>query len=126
MRKLKLELSTVEESLRRRNRRLLFAKLKSPSDDHFKDKMIGASGHSNAHTKVEFPLRRNVEVDGWKNLMLLFPLRIEAAEWAKRAVIFKSGIDFFGYRVSDFEVRGELEAFLFPWAGQCALERGIE
>ncbi len=58
--------------------------------------------------------------------MLLFAFGIEARERAQRAIIFKSDIDLLCYRVSDFEVRGELETFLFSWSCKRALQRGIE
>src|SRR5437763_14768665 len=44
--------------------------------------------------------------------MRLLALRIKTTERSKRAVILKSHVDFLCYRVSDFEVRSELETFL--------------
>src|SRR5438045_4439363 len=58
--------------------------------------------------------------------MRLLALRIKTTERAKRAVILKSHVDFLCYRVSDFEVRSELETFVLTRTRQCALERGIE
>ena len=94
--------------------RFLFPKLKSPSDDHFENQMIGAARHADAHAKVEFPFRRNVQIDSRNDLMLLFAFGIEAAEWAKRAIVFKYDVDFLSHRVSDFEVGCELEDLIPP------------
>jgi len=41
---------------------------------HFQNKMICAAGHAYAHTEIEFPLRRDIEIDRGKDLMLLFAL----------------------------------------------------
>src|SRR5207253_2573231 len=73
-----------------------------------------------------FPLGRDVQVDGGKDLMLLLASGIEAADWTKRAVVFKSGVDFPGDGIRNFEVRSELETFLFSGPGQGAFQCGIE
>ena len=77
--------------------RFLLTKFKSPPNDHFQNQMISTAGQSNAHTKIEFPFRRHVQINCRKDLMLLLALWIELAKWSKSAVILDSGIDFLCY-----------------------------
>ena len=66
------------------------------------------------YPKVELPLRRNIEIDGRKDLMLLFALWIKTAQRSERSVIFKAAIDLLRDRAGDFEVGSELKARLAP------------
>src|SRR6266567_2407572 len=88
------------------------AKRETTANDHLEDQVIGAACHPDAYPKVELPLRRDIEVDGRKDLMLLFALWIKTAQRSERSVIFKAAIDLFRDRVGDFEIRRELKATL--------------
>ena len=71
-------------------------KRKAAADDHLQDEVIGAPGQSDTDAKVEFPLWRQVKIDGREYLMLLFALGIKATERPERAIILNSAIDLFG------------------------------
>ena len=102
------------------------AKRKPPANDHFQNQMIGVAGHADADAKIKLPIRRNIEVDGRKNLMLLFALRIKTAQRAQRPILFDSGVNLLCDCVSDLKIRGELEASFRTRPLQGALECGIE
>ena len=73
------------------------------------------------YPKVELPLRRNIEIDGRKDLMLLFALWIKTAQRSERSVIFKAAIDLLRDRAGDFEVGSELKATLSARSIESAL-----
>src|SRR5947209_11702514 len=85
--------------------------------------MIRAVAHADAYSKVELSLWREIEIDGGKDLMLLFTLWIKTAQRSQRSVIFKAAIDLFRDRVSKFEVGSELEAALRARSIESALDR---
>ena len=88
--------------------------------------MIRAARHSDAHAKVELPLRRDVEIDGWKYLMLLFALGIKTAQRPERSVILKAAIDLFRNRISNFEVGSERKATLRARPVESAFDSRVE
>src|SRR5437016_4783619 len=102
------------------------AKREAATNNHFQDQVIRAACHPDAYPKVELPLRRDIEIDGRKDLMLLFALRIKTAQRPERSVIFKAAIDLFRDRVCDFEVGSELKATLSTRPIESALDRGVE
>ena len=53
---------------------------KTPPDDTFHDQVIGRPRRANTHTKVELPLRTEVDIDRWKELLLLIFERVEAVQ----------------------------------------------
>jgi hypothetical protein len=44
---------------------------KTPTDNALDDQVIGRSGRTHAHPKVEFPLRPQIDVNGGEELLLL-------------------------------------------------------
>src|SRR5439155_4504521 len=63
------------------------AKHEATSNNHFQDEVICAAFHSDAYPNVELPLRRDIEVDGGKDLMRLFALGVKTAQRSERSVI---------------------------------------
>ncbi len=112
-------------SLRRRVRCGCFLLIKSEAatNNHFENKVIRAACHPDAYPKVELPLRRDIEIDGRKDLMLLFALWTKTAQRPERSVIFKAAIDLFRDRIGDFEVGSELKATLSARSVESALDR---
>lgn len=51
----------------------------SATNDAFHDQMVGGASCSYADSKVEFPLRAEIDVDGREELLLLIAERIESA-----------------------------------------------
>ena len=102
------------------------AKREATAYDHFQDQMICAARHPDADPKVELPLRRDIEIDGGKDLMLLFTLWIKTAQRSERSVILKAAIDRLRDRVGDFEIRRELKATLSARSIESALDGRVE
>src|SRR6476646_673711 len=82
----------------------------SAANDGFNDQVVRRPGDSPADTKVEFPFRRDIQVNGGKELLLLVGYRIKAADRAKRAVVFQSGAEGLGEIVRHFDIGRELKA----------------
>lgn len=53
---------------------------KAASDDAFHDQMIGGARGADAYSKVELPLRAEINVDCWNELLLLIFERIKAIQ----------------------------------------------
>src|SRR2546430_11698100 len=88
--------------------------------------MVGAAGHPHAHAKVELPFRREVQVDGRKDLLLLVLQRVEACDRTERAVVLESGGNLGTEVVAEFEVGRELKSLLDAGSVERAVHRGVE
>src|ERR1700681_2207575 len=88
--------------------------------------MVRGARHADAESKIDLPFRREIEVDGRKNLVLLLAEGEEAGYWAGRAVVFESTRDFFGEIVAELEVRRKDHALVDTCTVKGAAERGVE
>ena len=82
--------------------------------------------NANADSKIEFPFRRDIEINRREEILLLFYKWIEAGEIAVIAVVFKPGSDLLRNVIRDLEVRRELDAFAHTWPVPGAVKRWIE
>src|ERR1051326_3479393 len=83
-------------------------------------------GHADADAQVEFPVGREVEIDGGQNLLLLFAQGVEAGDWAERSVILQPAGDFRGEIVTCLEVGRKLDALADAGAVERPVERRVE
>ena len=60
---------------------------KAPPKNAPDDQVIGRSGRAHPNSKVEFPLRPQVVVDGWEELLLLILQGIETVQRSVRRVV---------------------------------------
>src|ERR1700720_3324895 len=88
--------------------------------------MVSAAGHAYTDAKVELPIRRYVEINRRKDLLLLFTQGIEIADWTEPAVVFQPTDDLFRERIADLDVWRELKAELGARTFQSAIDRWIE
>src|SRR5207247_2676922 len=102
------------------------SKIEAIPQDHLGDKMVRAAGHPHTHAEVELPFRREVQVDGRKDLLLLVPQRVEACNRTERAVVFESGGDLGIEIVAELEVGRELESFLDAGSVERPVHVGVE
>ena len=66
--------------------------------------MIRGLSDAYPYAKVEFPLWRQIEIDGGYNLLLLVAKGIETGNRAKRSVVLDPGIDLLREIPPRFEV----------------------
>src|SRR5512137_2222767 len=78
--------------------------------DEFQNEMIGGSGHADAGAEIDFPLRREVQINGGKDGMLLFTERIKAPDRAQSAIVFNPRLNLGMNVVTEFEIGRELDA----------------
>jgi len=88
--------------------------------------MIGRAGDADAQAEVDFPFRRQIQIDGWKNLVLLKAGGQEIRGWTYGAIVFEASGDFLREVVAEFEVRRENETLAHRLAVQGFVESGIE
>src|SRR5215470_11080376 len=81
---------------------------------------------ADAKAKIHFPLRREVQVDGGKNLVLLLADGKKIGSRADGAVILKSAGDFLGEVVAELEIRREGDSLRNAVAVKGAVKRGIK
>lgn len=79
--------------------------IEAVAENHLSDQMICGVRHADAQTKIHFPFRGKVQVDGGKELMLLLAYRQEIRCRTNGAVILKAAGDFFCEVVAELEVR---------------------
>src|SRR2546425_6372282 len=102
------------------------SKVEAVPENQLADEMVGRARDADAKAEIDFPLRRNVEVDGRKNLVLLLAHWVEAGDRPQRAVVFQAAGDFLREVVAEFEIRRKLEAAVDIRAVESAVHRGIE
>jgi len=88
--------------------------------------MVGGSGDADAESEVDFPLRRQIQIDGWKDLMLLESRGEEVRGRAYRPVVFDAAGDFLCEVVANFDVGRKDETLADRLTVQGAVERGVE
>src|ERR1700704_4879791 len=81
------------------------SEIETISENHFCNQMIGRARNANTEPKVNFPPRRDVQVNGRENLLLLTGNRVEARDRANRPVVFKPSGDFRSEVVVELEIR---------------------
>src|SRR5215472_2188333 len=81
---------------------------------------------ADAEAKIHFPLRRKVQVDSGKNLVLLLADGKKIGGRADGAVILKSAGDFLGEVVAELEIRREGDSLRNAVAVKGPVKRGIE
>src|SRR5262249_35669052 len=82
----------------------------SSPNDPFDDQMVGGAGQSPTDAEIDLPVRRNIQIDRGKNLLLLLSDRIKVADRPQSPVVFQAAGDYFGKIVGNFSIRGKLEA----------------
>src|SRR5437870_8185989 len=68
------------------------SKVEAIPENQLADEMVGRARDADAKAEIDFPLRRDVEVDGRKNLVLLLAHRVEARHGSKRSVVFETEV----------------------------------
>lgn len=102
------------------------SEIEAVAEDHFGDQMIGRVRHTHAYAEIHFPVRRKIQVDGRKKLVLLLAGGKEIRRRADGAVILEAAGDFLGEVVAEFHVGGEHYALIHASAMERAVQRGIE
>src|SRR5215472_13266204 len=88
--------------------------------------MVCRVRHADAQTKIHFPFRRKVQIDGRKELMLLLSDGEKIRCRANSAIVFKSAGDFFCKVVAELEIRRERDALVDTIAVKRPVKRRIE
>src|ERR1019366_253213 len=74
--------------LRRSRTRL--APLESAADDRLHQHVVCAAGHAHAHSKIDFPLPRDIQIECRNELLRLARERIEFSDRPQAAVVFQT------------------------------------
>src|SRR5579863_450909 len=85
---------------------------KAPADDALHDEMISGSGRTHTDSKIEFPLRPEVDVNTGEKLLLLISRWIEAGERAVGCVVLQPAGNLFGEVIADFYIGRELHSLV--------------
>lgn len=82
------------------------------AQNHLGDQMIRGVRHADAQSKIHFPFRREVQIDGRKDLLLLLSDGKKIRGGTDRAIVFEPGGDFFREVVANFKIRRKNEALV--------------
>src|SRR5216684_2075692 len=102
------------------------SEIKTVAENHLGNQVIRRTRHTHTEPKIDFPLGREIHVNGGEDLLLLLADRVEARDRTQRAVIFESPRDFLGEIVAELEVGRENDSLIHAWAVKGAIKRGIE
>src|SRR4029077_9489079 len=102
------------------------SKIEPVTENQFGDQMIGGARYSYPQPEINFPLRRKIQVHGWKNLVLLLRHGIESRDRSHRAVIFQTAGNFWREVVAEFEIRREDHALAHAWPMKRPIKCGIQ
>src|SRR6266404_4800630 len=83
---------------------LLFSLSEPVAHDRFHQQVIRALRDADAHSEVELPSRREIQVDRRHDLLLLLAQQIETADRAQRTVVFETTGDLLRDIVAHLEI----------------------
>src|SRR5271166_3908435 len=89
-------------------RRAPLAPIEAPANDRFKQHMVGGPRHANPQTKVDLPLRRNIQIECRNKLLRLIREGIEPSDRSETAVVLQTEGHGLGEVPRDLRVRREL------------------
>jgi hypothetical protein len=102
------------------------SEIEAVAEDHFGDQVIGRMRHAHAHAEIDFPVRREIQVNGRKELVLLLAGGKKIRRRADSAVVFEAAGDFLCEVVAELEVRGKRDALTDGFTVEGTVESGIE
>src|SRR5258708_22415690 len=71
------------------------SEIKTVAENHLGNQMVRRTCHTHTEAKIDFPLGREIQVNGGEGLLFLLAVRVEARERGPRAVIFECPPAFF-------------------------------
>src|SRR5215469_8961016 len=102
------------------------SEIEAIAKNHLGDQMIGRVGHAHTEAEIHFPLRRKIQVDRGKQLMLLLTGGKEVGGRTEGAVVLESAGNLLCEIVAEFEVRREGEALMDTLPVKGAIKSRIE
>src|SRR5271156_2724664 len=102
------------------------SEIESVTDDCFHDQVIGRASQSDAQAEIDLPLRRQVQIDCGKDLLLLLMDRQKVGGRSEGTVIFQSAGDFWREVVAEFEIWRKHETLILAQAVDRIIKSGIE
>ena len=88
--------------------------------------MVGGTRKPDTEAKIDLPLRRDIQINGWENLVLLLRNCLEPTHWTDRSVVFQTSGDFRREIVTEFQVRREDNALVHAFAVKRPVECRIQ
>src|SRR5713226_1106584 len=102
------------------------SEIEAVSEDHFGDEMIRPMCYAHAEAEIHFPLRRKVQIDGRKDLVLLLPGGKKIRCGTDGAVVLETAGDFFREVIAEFEIRRKRDSLMDRVPVKRAIKRGVE
>lgn len=96
------------------------------AENHFGNQMIGGMRDADAEAEIDFPLRREIEVDDRKELVLLLACGKKIGGRTNRPVVFESTGDFSRKVVAELEIRRECDSLIDTFTVEGPVKGGIE
>src|SRR5207248_10515363 len=102
------------------------SEVEAVAENHLGNQMIRGMGHADAKAEIHFPLRGEIEVDRWKDLMLLLTGGEKIRCRTDRTVVFESAGDFFREVVAELEIRRERHSLMDAVPMEGTVKRGVK
>src|SRR5229473_598582 len=80
------------------------SEIKTVAENHLGNQVIRRTRHTHTEAKIDFPLGREIQVNGGEDLLLLLADRVEARNRTQRAVVLNTSRDFLVEIVAELEV----------------------
>src|SRR6478672_13068777 len=88
--------------------------------------MVRRARYSPSHSKINFPVRRDIQVNGREKLLLLLRNGIKAADGPQRSVVFQAASNDFGEIVRHLCVGRKFKTLADIITVQGLIDSGIE
>lgn len=82
------------------------------AENHLGNQVVRGVRHPDAQTKIHFPFRRKIQVDGREKLMLLLARRKKIGGWTDSSVVLEAPRDFLCEVVAELEIGRERHALV--------------
>src|SRR5260370_3214612 len=102
------------------------SEIETIAENHFRNQVIRRARYPDAQPKIHFPFRRQIQIDGRKDLVLLFAQGQKLRGRTHRTVILNPSGNFFREVVADFHIRRKNESIAPALAVKRFVKRGIK
>src|ERR1039457_2695423 len=102
------------------------APLEASTDDGLDQHVVRPASYAHPDSKVDLPLRRNIQIERGHELLRLARERVEFSDWSQTTVVFETEGHDLGEVPRDLRVRSELPSPSSFGPGVSLLERGVD
>src|SRR6266849_1915937 len=102
------------------------SEIETVAENHLGEQVIRGACYAHTQPKIDFPLGREIQVNGGEYLLLLLADRVEARNRTQRAIVLNTSRDFLVEIVAELEVGRKHQPLIHARTMKRPVKCGIE